>query len=255
MNVRSYDPAIGRFTGIDPVLHHSMSPYNAFDNNPAFWADPSGGNSIYNFDTQQYVINGQIVTQEEAIAYAQNGGNADGSNNNTPDPPNPVEFFNYLLSLFNLGEYKVLDKMKAEKRGHEYQSTVSINPQREVKEWVIRNESELIYIADILETGGDVMALTGYVLTLTGEGAPIGVPLATAGTYFSATGSLIRGVTFSVSKSELNSLANESGFIAAGALVSFAASKIPGNQISKQILSQNASLKISLLETISDYNN
>ncbi len=45
MNVRSYDPAIARFTSIDPVTHHSMSTYTAFDNNPVFWADPSGADS------------------------------------------------------------------------------------------------------------------------------------------------------------------------------------------------------------------
>ena len=27
MEFRNYDPALGRFTGIDPVTHHSMSPY------------------------------------------------------------------------------------------------------------------------------------------------------------------------------------------------------------------------------------
>ena len=70
---------------MDPVTHHSMSPYTAFDNNPVFFADPSGADSIYNFDTQQYVINGKVVTQDEALAYANNGGNADGSNNNTPN--------------------------------------------------------------------------------------------------------------------------------------------------------------------------
>ncbi|PQJ80278.1 DUF6443 domain-containing protein [Polaribacter porphyrae] len=45
MDLRMYDPAIGRFNGIDPVVHHSMSTYTAFDNNPAFWADPSGADA------------------------------------------------------------------------------------------------------------------------------------------------------------------------------------------------------------------
>ena len=48
MDVRSYDPAIARWTGIDPVTHHSMSPYVAFDNNPVFWADPSGADGVQN---------------------------------------------------------------------------------------------------------------------------------------------------------------------------------------------------------------
>ncbi|MBQ4820018.1 hypothetical protein J8M14_08080 [Aquimarina sp. MMG016] len=42
MPFRQYDPAIARWTGIDPVTHYSMSPYNAFDNNPIYFSDPSG---------------------------------------------------------------------------------------------------------------------------------------------------------------------------------------------------------------------
>ena len=45
MDMRQYDPAIGRWVVQDPVVHHSMSPYNSFDNNPVFWADPSGADS------------------------------------------------------------------------------------------------------------------------------------------------------------------------------------------------------------------
>ncbi|MCV6629792.1 MAG: hypothetical protein OIF50_08025, partial [Flavobacteriaceae bacterium] len=45
MNFRQYDPTLGRFTSIDPVVHHSLSTYNAFDNNPVYWADPSGADS------------------------------------------------------------------------------------------------------------------------------------------------------------------------------------------------------------------
>lgn len=46
MEFRQYDPAIARFTSLDPVIHHSMSPYMAFDANPIFWADPSGADAI-----------------------------------------------------------------------------------------------------------------------------------------------------------------------------------------------------------------
>lgn len=45
MDVRNYDPAIGRFTTIDPVTHFSYSTYSAFDNNPIYWADPTGADS------------------------------------------------------------------------------------------------------------------------------------------------------------------------------------------------------------------
>ncbi|UOY08884.1 DUF6443 domain-containing protein [Muricauda sp. SCSIO 64092] len=48
--LRQYDPAIGRFTSIDPVTHFDYSTYSAFDNNPVFWADPSGA------DATQFVM-------------------------------------------------------------------------------------------------------------------------------------------------------------------------------------------------------
>ena len=45
MDLRQYDPAIGRWTGIDPVTHWEYSTYSSFDNNPVFFADPSGADS------------------------------------------------------------------------------------------------------------------------------------------------------------------------------------------------------------------
>ncbi len=45
MDVRSYDPAIARFNSIDPVTHFSNSTFNAFDNNPIYWSDPSGSDT------------------------------------------------------------------------------------------------------------------------------------------------------------------------------------------------------------------
>ncbi len=43
---RSYDPAIARWTSIDPVTHFNMSTYTAFDNNPVYFADPSGTTTV-----------------------------------------------------------------------------------------------------------------------------------------------------------------------------------------------------------------
>jgi RHS repeat-associated protein len=45
MGLRHFDPTIGRFTVMDPVIHHNYSPYQGFDNNPIFWADPSGADA------------------------------------------------------------------------------------------------------------------------------------------------------------------------------------------------------------------
>src|SRR5690554_5096395 len=65
MDLRQYDPAIGRWTVMDPVTHHDYSPYSAFDNNPVYWSDPSGA------DATTYTLNGKLVgasfTGQDAI--------------------------------------------------------------------------------------------------------------------------------------------------------------------------------------------
>jgi RHS repeat-associated protein len=63
MGARQYDPAIARWVVIDPVVHYSLSPYNAFDNNPVYWADPSGADAII-------VDNGLVVAATGADAVA-----------------------------------------------------------------------------------------------------------------------------------------------------------------------------------------
>ena len=58
MDMRQYDPAIARWTAVDPVTHHTMSTYTAFDNNPVIWADPSGADAV-----QQDDFSGRDQTQ------------------------------------------------------------------------------------------------------------------------------------------------------------------------------------------------
>ena len=60
MDFRNYDASLGRFTGIDPVTHHSMSPYVAFDNNPIFWVDPSGADATDPIKETNTVISSRV---------------------------------------------------------------------------------------------------------------------------------------------------------------------------------------------------
>ena len=43
---RILDPRIGRWLSTDPIVHHKLSPYNAFDNNPIYYVDPDGMDGI-----------------------------------------------------------------------------------------------------------------------------------------------------------------------------------------------------------------
>jgi RHS repeat-associated protein len=83
MDMRQYDPAIARWVVQDPVTHHSMSPYNAFDNNPVYWADPSGADAVYNWDDGKYYNNGNEVSFEDALA--SYGLNTNGRKKTTTD--------------------------------------------------------------------------------------------------------------------------------------------------------------------------
>ena len=82
MDLRQYDPAIARWTTIDPVTHYSTSTYNAFDNNPIFWSDPSGadswkyiGNGIYrNRDTDEETDDYQRAISETQAHFGETSG-------------------------------------------------------------------------------------------------------------------------------------------------------------------------------------
>ena len=87
MEFRQYDPAIARFTSIDPVTHHSMSTYTAFDNNPVFWADPSGANATMR--VQDLEGNWHTLTEgvDYTTIYSADDGDDDSNNSSTdPDP-------------------------------------------------------------------------------------------------------------------------------------------------------------------------
>ncbi len=64
MDLRQYDPAMGRWVVQDPVIHHDYSPYSAFDNNPVYWSDPSGADSQLYKDKNGNVVAGSFDGQD-----------------------------------------------------------------------------------------------------------------------------------------------------------------------------------------------
>ncbi|WP_062061775.1 RHS repeat-associated core domain-containing protein [Aquimarina longa] len=76
MDVRKYDPAIARWSSIDPIMHGTLSPYTAFDNNPVFWNDPSGASVIIKDGGDSVTFTGQDAIDAFNML---TGGNSEGS--------------------------------------------------------------------------------------------------------------------------------------------------------------------------------
>ncbi|WP_142785723.1 DUF6443 domain-containing protein [Changchengzhania lutea] len=97
MDVRSLDPALGRWTSMDPVTHHSMSTYNAFDNNPVLISDPSGADGMIgsNGGSGWTLYSGQMGTQ--SYGYGHGFGSIDSA------------AFNYAAQQPNSSEENVND--------------------------------------------------------------------------------------------------------------------------------------------------
>lgn len=96
MDARQYDPAIGRWIVQDPIVHHNASPYSAFNNNPIYWADPSGTEGEhYDWNKGGYVNSaGQSISFGEAMS--GNGLNENGTEKSGNDSPPKYQVFNVL---------------------------------------------------------------------------------------------------------------------------------------------------------------
>lgn len=107
MDWRQYDPAIGRFLAIDPVTHYYQSTYTAFDDNPIFFADPSGTTS-----TAEWMKENEI-TQDDFITVYK----ADGSEStNLPDDT---------YKLGKNGKITKIDSKKHYENGNEVDKLIS----------------------------------------------------------------------------------------------------------------------------------
>ncbi|MGV0751353.1 DUF6443 domain-containing protein [Empedobacter brevis] len=91
MNLRMYDPALARWMVQDPVIHYTKSTYNAFNNNPVYFADPGGAtaegsNESSNSSTQINSgvggITFDLATHPGAISYQSysEGGSSNSTN-------------------------------------------------------------------------------------------------------------------------------------------------------------------------------
>jgi RHS repeat-associated protein len=81
MDMRQYDPAIARWVVQDPVVHFDYSPYSAFDNNPVFWADPSGADATKGGSGQDEYSRRMEAKANSPFNYISSGGHTDPKKN------------------------------------------------------------------------------------------------------------------------------------------------------------------------------
>ena len=113
MDMRHYDPAIARWVVQDPVTHHAMSPYNAFDNNPVLIADPSGADGAqnivgsYGWDTMFFAAAGDSgETQATAVNNVENSDNQmESSQDDLEEEEGTVHLDEVVVTLGNEGSY------------------------------------------------------------------------------------------------------------------------------------------------------
>lgn len=132
MDMRQYDPAIGRWIVQDPIIHHDFSPYNAFDNNPAFWADPSGsesnnGDQMVKLDRHGLPVRdswGAFTSRDDNDSLESEDGDGNSTDSDekdsTADKNPPKSFMQWLRSLFgmpqNIDDVNEIDERNEERK-------------------------------------------------------------------------------------------------------------------------------------------
>ena len=144
MDFRQYDPAIGRWIAIDPVTHHNMSPYVAFDNNPVYWADPSGANGEhYNWKNKRYEDDqGNVVSYETALASVK-------GNTNSNSQENDPKIYVFSSSKESFGRLSLFDVSDDEAQ---VKSLLGLYPYNELSDEEVRAEAFNLVIS-ILTAG------------------------------------------------------------------------------------------------------
>lgn len=256
---RYYDPKVSVWLSVDPKAYAfpHLSPYNFMMNNPINVIDP-GGDSAWtvNVETgQRNHVDDRGGAEQQIVSYINNDGHdlgtkiIDGGDfyHGQIDGgylASGTNFWNSDGSV-NMGLIAGNDKLRSSflstgKRSLDFKldlMTASISNAQ--SDFLLTGAEAGAYA---LQQTGDAVALAGYGLTLTGVGAPIGIPLAMLGSVTSATGGGIQaGLQFADG--------NVSGGLGTASMSGLSLTPgsrlIPSKTLGHHILNQGASLKVS----------
>ena len=201
---------------IGGLLGGMRSGIKSLNDGKGFWGNKGAvnvGNTGMETSNASTIKKAIVLIEEPDLDFADWTGTAPGPDGNT---------------VFRTGRASVTYTYRVTERVFDLETTLRVNG----AEW-----------GRGLQTGGDYLTYTGYGLTLTGVGAEAGVPMAATGNLMGFTGSLLESTA--TANWEQGGTA-VGGFIikkSAGQLLN----RIPGGKLTREILKQNANLKINLI--------
>lgn len=237
---RYYDPRTSIWISVDPLAEDfpSWNPYAYTFQNPLRYVDPDGRAPEDWIKYKGRSGNTQWIYDEGITTVAQ--AEAKGYRN--------VQLVAKDVILYNNSEtYRLTDKA----------TVTDLNTGREVKPGFLMQDgryigenNQLKSIAKGLQDSGDVIAVAGYGLTITGVGAEVGIPLAAIGNGISTAGSFLE-LGIQISDKDFKGASMNATFMIGGELLDMAIDKaIPGPtpDLINPILRQSVNLQTIYIE-------
>jgi len=100
----------------------------------------------------------------------------------------------------------------------------------------------------VLQDIGSYTSYVGYGLTLSVIGSEVGIPMSKIGNGISLLGTSWEAYN-KFSSGDVQGGILDAGSIGAGALVDYGISRVPGGSLSKELLKQNAAIKLDFIKS------
>ena len=249
---RYYHPVWGIWLGVDPMSDKrpNLTSYNFVSNNPVVRIDPSGMlDGWVEGEDGKTTWDPDVSSQKDLVDQCKSGTyKGESGKGFNPETGNSIHYFEDGTSF-------EAPEMLAEAPVDGGQMSDHARTMQNPIVQIMHGQQEALvkgFSKTVLQDGGDALSLVGYGLTLTGVGAPLGLTLSGVGNGMSLAGSGI-DLAYQIGSGDRVGAGTNIGFMLGGAVLGATANRIPGSSLFKQILKQNAELKLSGINRIINY--